>query len=45
MTDENARSGNDGTQAKARETVYYKMTEFASGKPGKAGASGDRGET
>jgi len=27
------------TQAKARETVYYKMTEFAAGKPGKAGAS------
>ncbi|CEF98687.1 ATPase, F1 complex, epsilon subunit,mitochondrial [Ostreococcus tauri] len=24
------------SQAKARETVYYKMTEFASGKPGKA---------
>jgi len=34
MTDGERRA----TQAKARETVYYKMTKYAEGKPGQAGA-------
>ena len=37
-----ARTTTDGerraTQAKARETIYYKMTKYAEGKPGQAGA-------